>query len=277
MGVFPLIAPSSIYTCAGFIDAGDATQIPLKVGRLSEVQHHNQGGHGVQAGSGGDAQNFGQILGLEHSSHGQNFLANLLGLDHNSHNHGSHGQHGGGGEGQVHHLPSQSAGWNSALQAVKLTDALQGINVTPNFLFLLLFAGFTTWLGVVYWIRHHEPLANSVLGTHTAHSATAAADRRIIDGTKNACSFRTTTHSGEIYLPGSANAEVAPMQPPPVPPTPYPLPQPVQLDTSAYGMPNASTEPYQPQYAPPVNTTGNFYTMPDVSASGARVKMIVNR
>lgn len=276
---------------------------------MSEIQHHNQGGHGVQAGGGGDAQSFGQILGVEHGSHGQNFLASLLGLDHNSHNHGAHGQHGGGGEAQaqVHHLPSQSAGWNSALQAVKLTDALQGINVTPNFLFLCLFAGFTVWLGVIYWIRHHEPLANTVLGTHTSHSSTAAADRRIIDGTKKASGFRSSIHSGEIYLPGSANAEVAPMQPPPVPPTPYPLPQPIQLDNSAYGAPNGGIEPYpaqypsqaqspaqysgqyptqsagqysaqyQSQYAAPVSGPGNAYNVPDVSASGTRVKMIVNR
>lgn len=253
------------------------------------------GHHGVHGGHGGDGANFAQGLDMGHQGHGHgghNFLSQLLGLNQD---HGAHGAHGHGQHG-LHHAhehaahggPSQSAGWNSALQALKLSDALQGINVTPNFLFLVLFVGFTGWLFVVYWIRHHEPLANTVLGTGAAHSATAEADRRLVAGIKRTLPVRVSKDSGDIYVPGATTAPFPnemshsqcsgsaayavspeasmPLPPPPLPTPPGPQPQPTPLGVYGYAAP-------QPYAAPPQDA----YLVPIQASAGTRVKMIVNR
>lgn len=156
--------------------------------------------------------------GHDHSHHGakHNFISHLLGLDKEAHMH----EHGGHEQGQGQ-PPSQSSIWTSALQGIKLTDALRGIQVTPNFLWLMLFLGFFGWLFVVYWIRHHEPLANQVLGTGTAHSSTGHDDRRMIAGIREAYPLRTAGNTGTVYVPNAP-----PVTPAPVPPMiSQPLPQ----------------------------------------------------
>ena len=73
--------------------------------------------------------------------------------------------------------------------------------ITPNFLFLLLFLAFTGWLGVVYWVRHNEPFANAVLGSGRAYAPTAHADRRLLEGVREAMPFKTSPNTGKIYTP----------------------------------------------------------------------------
>jgi hypothetical protein len=241
---------------------------------MSEHGHHHHGGHSghgaVQAGSGGDTNSLAQALGLGPGhNHGHNFLSHLLGLDHDHHAHGQHGQ---------------QMGWSSALQALKLSDAFQGINVTPNFLFILLFVGLLSWLYVIYWIRHHEPLANSVLGTAAAQSRTAAADRQLVAGIKYALPFRTSASTGDFYVPspGAAQAEpqtaglssINPMPAPPVPP--QPMPQPTPLGTSDLQLGAGGIAAYAPSFAQP-GLAHNAYMVPVQAAAGTRVKMIVNR
>jgi|GEM_PF-611771 len=143
---------------------------------------HDHGGHGVHHG---------------HGQGGHSLIAQILGLDQSDHAHLAH--HGGeGGEGLA---PSQSASWNSALQGLKLENLMAGINITPNFLLLMLFASFVGWLGVVYWIRHHEPFANQVLGSSAAYAPTAADDRRLIGHAREAMPFKTVARSGMVYCP----------------------------------------------------------------------------
>jgi hypothetical protein len=193
---------------------------------------------------------------------------------------------------------------------MKLSDVLQGINVTPNFLFLLLFLGFTAWLGVVYWVRHHEPLANHVLGTGNgaAQSASAIADRRLVAGIKKTLPIRTSHETGEFYVPIPHGNEIIhsghygspahyaalgqhsgpsaaygqthasgqmPLPSPPVPPTPSPQPQPTPLgEYYNQGMGGFPNNPYaQPMAAP----GGAAYMVPVPHTAGTRVKMIVNR
>jgi hypothetical protein len=173
---------------------------------------------------------------------------------------------------------------------------LQGINVTPNFLFILLFAGFIGWLFVIYWVRHHEPLANSVLGTSVASSPTAAADRRLIAGTKIAFPTRTCAEMGDIYVPtpqapAAANAAAAAtlpantssfgtamsLPPAPVPiPAPAPDPQPTPLSFAAAPATTGTGLYPAPVYAPPA-AVGSAFLVPEPQPAGARVKMIVNR
>ena len=109
-----------------------------------------------------DHQQKGQGQGLK------GLIARLLGLEKDA---GALG----GGEAGTHAAepgapPSQSVMYSNALAGISLSEAFQGIRVTPNFLYLCLFAGFTFWLFVVYWIRHNEPLANQVLGTYSANT-----------------------------------------------------------------------------------------------------------
>lgn len=242
-------------------------------------QHHGgHGGHAVHSPGGGDG-GFGNFLDMGGGDgHHHNFLSHLLGLDHDAHSH--HGGHAGA-EGLA---PSQSTGWNSALQSLKLSDALQGINVTPNFLFILLFLGFFSWLFVIYWVRHHEPLANSVLGVAAARSATAAEDRRLIAGTKYAFPTRTCPSMGDIYVPGVPEvtslpqhgavvaAESVKLPTPPVPPIPAPNPEPMPLASSYGVLPGPGA--YSPQFGQPAPHA--FY-VPQAIGGSSRVKMIVNR
>lgn len=250
------------------------------------------------------------------SNQGNSFLSQLLGLnqDHPAQLQAAAQAHlnnpslNGGVQAKQGSTPP--SGWNSAFRRLKLSDALQGINITPNFMFLVLFVGFTAWLGVVYWVRHHEPLANSVLGTAAAHSATAYDDRRLVAGIKKTLPVRTSHSSGEFYVPipngnqilhsgqfgnaqhnqhmaaysGSAayatpNA-AAPLPAPPFPPAPTPYPEPTPLHGynglqahNGYGGLQAApaTQPYQ------IPSNPHAYMVPVSASAGTRVKMIVNR
>lgn len=272
---------------------------------MSEFSH---GGHG-----GGEASGFSQNMG----SHGHNFVNHLFGLDHEAHGHGAPGHpapgHGGpvhpghqgnhGGHGAVTH-PSQMIGWSSALQALNLSNWLQGIAVTPNFLFLLLFGFLIFWLFVVYWIRHNEPLANQVLGsTGACQSRQAFADRHLLGGIKEAFPVKTTSTTGEVYVPNqpplhqhaqfgmpehhygagaSAAAQAAEnpfvfhLTPPAA--QPYPAAHPIypageQYPTHQYPVYDQPT--YHPNAARELPT--HAYMVPVYEANSTRVKMIVNR
>jgi hypothetical protein len=236
-----------------------------------------------------------------------NLLSNLLGLDENP------------GQGMAQPLQGQAtkeverpqSGWGATLQSLKLSDALQGINVTPNFLFLLLFLGFAGWLWVVYWIRHNEPLANSVLGTHTAQSTTTHADRSMLAGIKKTLPVRTSNNMGDYYVPiphqggiaasgdyghGGAGAYAYPphtalpahspahpqavvpqqhaMMPTPSMPVPQPMPMPAppQPTPLSYNY-NPYAAPQQPYYQP----HGTAYMVPVQQPQGTRLKTVVHR
>lgn len=89
----------------------------------------------------------------------------------------------------------------AASRKFKISELLSGFQVTPNFLFFLLFAGFTLWIFVVYWIRHNEPFANQVLGSSKAHPVKSAMDRKLVAGIKNAYPVQTSSTTGEVYVP----------------------------------------------------------------------------
>ena len=120
------------------------------------------------------------------------------GFDH-GHDHGDHGHdhgHDMGGH------PDQSPIWSQAMQGLKLNDFISSIKITPNHLLLFMFMGFTGWLGVIYWIRHHEPMANHLLGSGPAYPGSHV-DRLLLDGAREALPVKTTPGSGRVYTPGS--------------------------------------------------------------------------
>jgi len=134
-----------------------------------------------------------------HQSHGT--LAQFLGLD--DHDHGQdHGHDHGHDHGEA---PQQTGVWNSALKGMSLKTLTQGLVITPNFLFFCLFAAFTGWLGVIYWIRHNEPFANQVVGGISAYAPTAHFDRKLIGSAREALPIKTTKNSGIVYTPAPAN------------------------------------------------------------------------
>ena len=112
------------------------------------------------------------------------FISHLLGLD------------------QEESTKGKGKSFAPSLSGVKVTDALQGIKVTPNFMFLLLFLGFFAWLFVIYWIRHNEPLADAVLGKPKVHAAAVEADRHLVNGIKKTFPVQTSARTGEVYVPG---------------------------------------------------------------------------
>lgn len=255
-----------------------------------------------QAVQSGHANNLNGEPLLTSASKRQTLLSQLLGLGQDQSSHGAFG----GAQGHPHnYLGASSAhpalgqnsqstapgGWNGALQSVKLSDALQGINITSNFMWLVLFVGLTAWLGVVYWVRHHEPFANNVLGNGAAQSMTAAADRQLVAGICRTLPVRTAAKPLEFYVPvpngnqviGSGRYSSAPafasgqqqsvgLPLPPLPPMPSPQPSPTPLNNyrAAYqlGVPQADNQP---------DTARHAYMVPIQGSGGTRVKMIVNR
>ena len=169
-------------------------------GNFMDGGNHDHGGHAMHhsGGDGGGGNFLSNLLGYnDHAGH-HSFLSHLLGLDHDAH-HGGHQ----GGEGMA---PSQSPIWTSALQGLKLSHALEGVNISVNAWFFFFYVMCIFWLFAIYWIRHHEPLANAVLGRGAAKYETAAADRRIIDNCRDATPIRTS------QKPSSVCADAVPVR-----------------------------------------------------------------
>jgi hypothetical protein len=219
------------------------------------------------------------------TANGRNLVSQLFGLNEEAGANGSFG----GGAGQIPaSAPTKRPTFNGSYRKLKLSDAFTGINITHNFLFLVLFLGFTFWLFVVYWVRHHEPLANDVLGVGSAYSKTADADRRLMAQIKRTLPVHTSSETGNFYVPiPQGNGQFAasgdfaasngaaygapqsamPLPPPPLPAPPSPTPpSPTPLSYYApYG--NMTAPSAQPQ----------AYLTPVRDASCTRVKMIVTR
>lgn len=250
---------------------------------MSDMGHQGQHGGHLHAGHGGDGQGASHSLGLNHGHHNHNFLSHLLGLDHD--HHGEHGHHA------HHQSPAGPGNWAGSLQAIKLTDIFQGINVTPNTMFLLLFAGFTAWLGVIYWIRHHEPYANQVLGNKGGYSSTAHADRQLVAGIRHAMPIRTGSSSlGMVYVPkpggdtpsipaGSGASVAAPVSnsqaelPAHAQPSGY-MPM-FGSSRHHHAMPGAALSGHS--FAPAATSPSGAYMVPIHNGDGVRVKTITNR
>ncbi len=220
------------------------------------------------------------------------FISHLLGLDHEA-----------PAEAGGIHVNGVDNNGQAVKHRIQLKDMLHGIKFTPNFMFFLLFFGFFLWLFVIYWVRHNEPLADSVLGTPKGNQRKAAADRRLVAGIKNAFPVQTSATTGEIYVPNTpVPTQIAeprmqqqvPMQP--VQPqqlnyqnqyqanaSPLIVPAP-QQSSSSYGNPyGTSIGDGQNMQIPGVNAMtavpvgqGN-YMVGVPSNSGTRVKTIVNR
>jgi hypothetical protein len=266
---------------------------------------HDHSGHQTHSGhgSGGGGSNFlNHLLGYNSDTGHHSFLSHLLGLDHDAH-HGSHGGHGGlhGGDGAGQN-PSQTPIWTSALQGLKLSHALEGLNISTNVWFFFFYLCCIAWLFVIFWLRHHEPLANSVLGKGNAKYETAAADQRIMDNCRDATPIRTSqnqqlfapmpsqfndpaaqqaiaaaaanpapTMMGTTWMPPAALPQAAP---------PTETPSATQAMASYYNQASPFGSPViTPQMIPNPSGPGHLVALPMSQNPGSqqRLKMIINR
>lgn len=248
-------------------------------GHGMHMSHGAEGGFNNGPGHHGNQGAFGAALG--HGNHNGGFLSHLLGLDHDAGMHSSHAHapvtHGAS--------PSQSPVWSSAMQGIKFTDIFQGIKLTANFWLAVMFLAFIGWLFVIYWIRHHEPLANSVIGTGAALSPTAEFDRKMMAHTSSAIPMRTSPTMGSVYTPlpegqqGAPQADLAAMTSPgAVAAAAPPQMMPVPVMSSVSMMPVGS--PQNPAFIPSnfsPSETAPSINVPIYEQSGTRLKTIVGR
>lgn len=94
---------------------------------------------------------------------------------------------------------------NQRWAGIKVSELASGIKITPNFMLAMLFLAFTAWLFVVYWIRRHEPLANSVLGQPRAIAPTAKQDLVLMNNARNAMPIKTGPNYNGFYTPEMKN------------------------------------------------------------------------
>jgi len=232
---------------------------------------HDHGGHGHSHWGHGDGSALGQTPSHGHNNNG-GFLANLFGdgQDHGGHAHGGHSAHANHHHhhaGELSTNPQGSISWTSAFAGLKFSDLLQGITVTPNMMFLFLFMGFTAWLGVVYWVRHHEPLASQVLGTRSAQAPTGQADRMLVEGIRQALPIRTNPSAGMIYVPGVPQAQAMPAAAIASPAVPQPSMMPAVAQQAVV----------TPENDAAAIATPGAYHVPIRTAGGVRLKTVVNR
>ncbi len=93
----------------------------------------------------------------------------------------------------------------------KFMDIFSGWKMTVNGITALFFIGYASWLVVLYFIRHNEPLANQVIGTPNAGAPTSDYDRILVGGAKFALPIQATGQHG-FYTPG-AKSDAEPLPP----------------------------------------------------------------
>jgi hypothetical protein len=151
-----------------------------------------KGGHDQSSHTGKPSE---RQQGESGQPHLHGFLAHLFGLDHD-HGHDGHGH----STGAHAHFPRSSI-WVSALKGMKLSHLFEGLHFTTNCWQIVLFLGFIAYLFVIYWIRHHDPLASEVMGNRVMQGDVA--DQRIVDATKVAIPIKSSYDTGSIYVPSS--------------------------------------------------------------------------
>ncbi len=157
------------------------------------------------------------------------FLAHLLGLDQNLPNAGTHP------------TPSRRGFWGSTFQTLKFADLTQGMQISPAFGMLLVFLSFIGWLFVVYFIRHHEPMADQVLGK-APPADSVYADRNLMNQVRHAMPFANFS-SATVYepLPDGQRSTVEAVKHPPLHQTRY---TPSRFrDLSPYAPPSGNAYP----------------------------------
>ncbi len=128
---------------------------------------------------------------------------------------GGHSGHSGGHSSHaVHHDAGQSGhpshhfgnlsndnmlGGN--FQYWNLANFMEGLRINTGIRFAILFIAFAGWLYVIYWVRHHEPFVNQMIGTHSYLAPTAPQDKSIVAAIKKVFPLKTSENMGTLYVP----------------------------------------------------------------------------
>ncbi len=142
-------------------------------------QHHGGGHHGGHHGGHSGAATPGH-----HS-----IIAQLLGI--HNHHHILHAQ-----SGNPHGLPM------GVLPGIRLGLLLEGITLSPGFLFFVLFSGLIGYLFFIHWLSRHDPLAARVMQSH-GQSMVNPLDSSIVKGTLDAYPIKTNPNGSYVYVPGT--------------------------------------------------------------------------
>ena len=250
---------------AGRHTAAPARHFGEKLSTLDGLLRHGKLEPGAQSskkpGYYSEGGMFQQLLGVDDHSGEHTVLSRLLGLDR-----------------EVHLAPAKKAGteehhgfhmpiWVSSLQHAKLSHLFEGMHITANMGFGLLFAFLICWLFLLYFIRHHEPFAGSVLGHSAAQSSRIAVDRQVINGSHIAMPYPTRADD-TFFVPSPGQPE--PQATPVLPQTPdLTVAAPVQ---SPQLVPSAMV----PQ-APSQTLSAGAVNMPEATVGGERLKTFVSR
>ncbi len=130
-----------------------------------------------------------------------------------SHDGGSTGHSAGHTGDQAAHFGDFSTAdiLGSDVENISWSTLFQGLKVNTGIRFFVVFTAFASWLYVIYWIRHHEPFSNQVIGVSAPRSRTTDADRTILAGIKRVFPFQTPAiASGSFYTPVPGNTAPPP-------------------------------------------------------------------
>ena len=122
---------------------------------------------------------------------------------------GQEGQHSGhtGGFGDF----SGADILGSNLQNISWSTLFEGLKINSGVRFVVVFTAFISWLYVIYWIRHHEPFSNQVIGVSAPRTSTSDADRSILGRITKVFPFQTPAiANSSFYAPTPGGAEPIP-------------------------------------------------------------------
>ncbi len=154
--------------------------------------HHGGGHHGGHHHSSHTSHGDGSSV-LSHSGANtpghHSILAQLLGI--NQHHHIMHAQ-----STNPHGLPL------GVLPGFRFGLLLEGVKLSPGFLYFILFSFLIGYLFFIHWLRHHDPLAKQVIQIHNQASINPL-DSSIVSGIQEAYPIKNQSGGTTIYTPGS--------------------------------------------------------------------------
>jgi len=171
-----------------------------------------------------------------------------------------------------HGRPSRFSIWVGTLKHMKLSQLLEGIQLSVNFQFFLLFVGFTIWLFVIYTIRQQESLEAQVFDNYMGRRASPSKmiDQQLVSHMRGAIPLQTTRNASSLFLANSAPKNNTPT--PPAPPQQSILSSPACASKTANdGLYTSSTSPGAAEASPSETAADPRFGKPDNRFHSAQI------
>jgi hypothetical protein len=99
----------------------------------------------------------------------------------------------------AHHVAIAGSGSNNpflvnsldTLKGVRWSDVFKGLEVPRSVIVGTIIGAMFLWLCAIYWVRHHESIANQAIGVGTVQAAPNLEDRRLMDSVNRAMPIPT--------------------------------------------------------------------------------------